>query len=364
MLSKFRVLDVTTETEAGTRLREEVSSRVVGQTAGVNFFVGQMEKFYGNLYDDKKPISSALFIGPTGSGKTHSTEVFAEALQESSPIFMRESKVNMLKIDCGEFQHGHEIAKLIGSPPGYLGHRETPALLSNVRIKALQGITRHPFGILLFDEIEKASDTLWHLLLSVLDKGKITLGTNEEVDLRHMMIFMTSNAGTAEMSVALGDRLGFQGGTSMGPEDHDPKEVARIGQAAAKKKFTNEFINRLDAVIAFNALTKEDARKVLEIELAKLQFEVFTKCAAKFLFSIQTTAIEQLLKDGYSKKYNARHLKREIDKQLRLPFARVSSRKDIGETEVLVVEFKDDKYQFKAMARNDHKFVIHGGLVA
>jgi ATP-dependent Clp protease ATP-binding subunit ClpA len=258
----------------------------------------------------------------------------------------------MMRIDCGEFQHSHEVAKLIGSPPGYLGHRETKPMLSGERIAALQAAAMdYPFAIIVFDEIEKASDALWNILLGVLDKASLTLGTNEQIDLSQTVIVMTSNAGFSDLR----DGLGF-----VPPSILESEETKRIGLAAAKRKFSVEFINRLDAVIGFNTLSQGMIAKILKLELGKLQIEVFSKCSPKLLFSVSSAAQTALLKDGYDSKYNARHIKRAISQHLRLPLARIVGSNQVLSTEGVLIDFENDKYTFRALPQNNSHFVIHG----
>jgi len=345
-----RVLDVTSETESGQAVRAELESAVVGQPDGVNYFVGLVEQFKSRLYDTNRPIGSVLITGPTGSGKTFCTEAFAEALQ---PIGARDSKLNMVKIDCGEFQHSHEISKLIGSPPGYLGHRETPALLSTDRISKLQTNEAYPFAIILFDEIEKACDSLWHILLAVLDKGVITLGTNERVDLTRTIIVMTSNAGSSGM---FNNALGFK----TIAEGRNDAEIKHIGIEAAKRKFSVEFINRLDGVVAFNALLRQQVSSVLNRELGKLQNEIFTKCTPKLLFRVGPRAKTAMLDEGYNPKYNARNIRRVLDKHLRLPMARIIASKQCSADDAVLVDYKDGEYIFQSAPLGAVGLVTHG----
>lgn len=338
----MRYIDVTQETPEGKLLRSAMEAKIIGQDEAITFLVGLAEKFHSRLFDVTKPIGSAMLVGPTGSGKTFIAETF-------SSFFSGDWKLNMLKIDCGEYQHSHEIAKLIGSPPGYLGHRETPPLLTKARIDQLA--EKSPFGILLFDEIEKASDALWHIMLSIMDKGTLTLGTNEQVDLTKTIILMTSNAGSAEMASAAGHGFGFQ------PSEVavSSSEIKRIGSEAAKRKFTTEFINRLDAIVTCQALTKAQIQSILDLEIKYLQLEIFTKCPVSDIrFEVQPAAHEALLTEGYDQKYNARHIKRAIDRNLRLPLARIIAQQSVSTEDMVLVDYQDHKYSFGVVARKDY----------
>lgn len=348
-LSKGRKLNPTKETREGLLIRKDLEHALIGQPDAIEYYVGLIEKFRSRLYDETKPIGAVLATGPTGSGKTFSAEMFAESLQ---PRIVRDWKKNLLRIDCGEFQHSHEIAKLIGSPPGYLGHRETKPVLSPDRIGLLQrGSEEYPFAIIVFDEIEKASDGLWNILLSVLDKGTITLGSNELVDLSKTVIIMTSNAGFSDQR----NGLGF-----APPSLLNNAECARIGADAAKRKFSAEFINRLDKVIPFNALTTGQVARILQLELGKLQLEVFTKCVSKTIFAVTPAGQTALLKEGYDTKYNARGIKRAIDRNLRVPLSRVLGGFQLESTEGVLVDFVDEAFDFRALPKNSTNFVLHG----
>src|SRR5437899_348231 len=177
--------------------------KIVGQDRAVRRIVNLYQIYLAGMAMPGRPIGNLLFLGPTGSGKTRVVEASAEILFGNPRAF--------IKIDCAEFQHSHEIAKLIGSPPGYLGHRETPPLLTQEAIDQHQ-TDRARFSFLLFDEIEKANDALWQLLLGILDKATLTLGDNREVDRYCRVVFLSSNLGAAEMSEMLTGGLGFTSG--------------------------------------------------------------------------------------------------------------------------------------------------------
>src|SRR5271163_1879574 len=219
---------------------------IVGQDEAIQQIVNIYQMHQTGLNPPGRPIGNFLFLGPTGTGKTRIVEATAEALLKNPRA--------VIKIDCAEFQHSHEIAKLIGSPPGYLGHRETHPLLSQEVLNQYHSDTMK-LSFVLFDEIEKASDALWNLLLGILDKATLTLGDNRKVDFSRAMIFMTSNLGASEMSNIMSPRLGFgihemQAKTASGVVDEKTSgKLARTGIEAARKKFTPEFMNRLDKIV-------------------------------------------------------------------------------------------------------------------
>jgi ATP-dependent Clp protease ATP-binding subunit ClpA len=229
----------------------------------------------------------------------------------------------VIKIDCAEYQHSHEIAKLVGSPPGYLGHRETQPLLNQ------EALNRHhtdelKLSFVLFDEIEKASDSLWNLLLGILDKATLTLGDNQRVDFSQTMIFMTSNLGAAEMSALAEPRLGFHAACS-GDGASNAKLNGRItttGIAAARRRFTPEFINRLDHIVVFRSLGTPELRRIIDIELDIVQQRIGA-AARSNPFSIKVTASgkEFLLSEGTDVRYGARPLKRAIERLLVHPLS-------------------------------------------
>src|SRR5437660_453042 len=236
-------------------------AKIVGQEDGVHALVDLYQVFRAGLNSPGRPVGNLLFLGPTGSGKTRIVEAAAE-------ILFGEARA-VIKIDCAEFQHSHEIAKLIGSPPGYLGHRETHPLITQETLSA--GHTdKLKLSFLLFDEIEKASDALWQLLLGILDKATLTLGDNRRVDLSQCMIFLTSNLGAGEMNDLLNGGLGF----AQKPGNFDPKmdeKLNRTAVEAARRKFSPEFMNRIDKTVVFNMLRPLHLEQILEIELGMVQ---------------------------------------------------------------------------------------------
>ena len=290
---------------------------IVGQDEAIEHIVNIFQMYVTGMTAPGRPIANFLFLGPTGSGKTRSVEATAEALLSNPRA--------VIKIDCAEFQHSHEIAKLIGSPPGYLGHRETHPLLSQEVLNQYH-TERVKVSFVLFDEIEKASDSLWNLLLGILDKATLTLGDNRRVDFSRAMIFMTSNLGAGEMSNLLSPRLGFQVSPGDGkPAALDPRMAGKISQAgveAARRKFTPEFINRLDKIVVFRPLGEAELRKILDIELRMVQQRVLQASGTSpFIFTVAAGAKDFLLAEGTDMKYGARHLKRAIERHLVQPMS-------------------------------------------
>jgi ATP-dependent Clp protease ATP-binding subunit ClpA len=275
-----------------------------------------------------------LFLGPTGSGKTHVVEAAAEIL------FGDRNAV--IKIDCAEFQHSHEIAKLIGSPPGYLGHRETSPLLTQENLERNR-TERDPFTLVLFDEIEKASDALWQLLLGILDKATLTLGDNRRVDFSQTMIFMTSNLGAKEMSDLITGSIGFAPAKSgsMAADELDQK-IYRTASEAAKRKFSPEFMNRIDKIVVFRSLKQQELCQILDLELKAVQRRVDEGTGSRFLISVTDSAREFLLSEGIEYRYGARHLKRAIERFLVNALANLSATGQLRLGDVVVVDFSEE----------------------
>jgi ATP-dependent Clp protease ATP-binding subunit ClpA len=291
----------------------DLRKRVVGQDEAIQQIVNTYQTFLAGMSGAGGPVGSFLFLGPTGSGKTRMVEAAAESLMGD----MRA----VVKIDCAEFQHSHEISKLIGAPPGYLGHRETHAVLSQEMLDQYHTETLK-LSLVLFDEIEKASDALWNLLLGVLDKATLTLGDNRRVDFSRAIIFMTSNLGAAEMSSILRPNFGFASPevTSSGEGEVDQNLTGKLNRAgieAVRRKFTPEFINRIDKTVVFRTLGAPELRKILAIELNLLQLRILkSTTGSPFVFSVSESAKDYLLSAGTDLKYGARHLKRAIDQSL------------------------------------------------
>ena len=313
---------------------------IVGQEEAIQQIVNIYQMNLTGLNPPGRPIGNFLFLGPTGSGKTRIVEATAEALLKNPRA--------VIKIDCAEFQHSHEIAKLIGSPPGYLGHRETHPLLSQEVLNQFHTETMK-VSLVLFDEIEKASDALWNLLLGILDKATLTLGDNRKVDFSRAMIFMTSNLGASEMGNLLAPRMGFGVNeaavkASTGVFDTETSDkIARTGVEAARRKFTPEFMNRLDKIVTFQPLGSEQLKKILDIELNLVQQRIFNSTADRaFVFTLSDTSKEFLLTEGTDLKYGARHLKRAIERILVQPMSNLIATDQVRGGDWIRVDFDSE----------------------
>lgn len=338
----IRQLDETRVSRKADELALKFKNRIIGQPKAFEALTRVLEKYQSGIYDRSRPIASLLFLGPTGVGKTGSVEAFVEGLFGSVG--------NMLKVDCAEFQHSHEIAKLTGSPPGYLGHRETHPFFTNKSIREKfckyypagveVGQTDPAFAVILFDEIEKANDTLWNLLLGILDRGALTTGTNEVVDFTPTIIIMTSNVGSAELAVKAGNAgIGFANGTDGAFNYDTMKDVA---MSAARQKFTPEFLNRLDDTIVFRSLTPVDLIPILKIELDKLRAQIILTSRNIFELEVSPAATSKILADGYDKRYNARNLRRVIERYISLPLARLVATGQVIDNDTIVVDYNGE----------------------
>src|SRR5437667_8957074 len=267
-------LDPTKTGQEAETLELGLRSKIIGQEDAIHQVVEMYQTYLSGMSSPGRPIANLMFLGPTGSGKTRLVEAMAECLLQDPRA--------VIKIDCAEFQHSHEIAKLIGSPPGYLGHRETHPLITQESLSASHS-DKLKLSFLLFDEIEKASDALWQLLLGMLDKATLTLGDNRKVDLSSTVIFLTSNLGGGEIAELMQGGMGF-----VQPKDKPvtglDEKVERTAVEAARRKFSPEFMNRLDKVVVFHPLRREQLERVLEIELGQVQQRVLETAKGQFLF--------------------------------------------------------------------------------
>src|SRR6266571_329800 len=303
-------------------------SKIVGQEEAVQALVDLYQVFRAGLNSPGRPVGNLLLLGPTGSGKTRIVEAAAEILFGDARA--------VIKVDCAEFQHSHEIAKLIGSPPGYLGHRETHPLITQESLAASH-TDKLKLSFLLFDEIEKASDALWQLLLGMLDKATLTLGDNRKVDLSQTVIFLTSNLGGGEIAELMEGGMGFIQPTDT-PVAGLNEKVERMAVEAARRKFSPEFMNRLDKVVVFHPLKREQLDEVLEIELGNVQKRVLDSTTRPFFFRITGEGREFLLEEGTDQRYGARHLKRAIERYVVYPIARLLATTQVHQGDALVID--------------------------
>jgi ATP-dependent Clp protease ATP-binding subunit ClpB len=308
---------------------QALRAKIVGQEEGVQALVDLYQVFCAGLNSPGRPVGNLLFLGPTGSGKTRIVEAAAEILFGDPRL--------VIKVDCAEFQHSHEIAKLIGSPPGYLGHRETHPLITQEALAASH-TDKLKLSFLLFDEIEKASDALWQLLLGMLDKATLTLGDNRRVDLSQTVIFMTSNLGGGEITDLMAGGYGFVKAGDRPASDLDEK-VERTAVEAARRKFSPEFMNRLDKVVVFHPLHRAQLEQVLDIELSMVQQRVLETAKGQFLFRVTDSGREFLLQEGTDQRYGARHLKRAIERHVVFPMANLLATEQVHCGDLICIDW-------------------------
>jgi ATP-dependent Clp protease ATP-binding subunit ClpB len=326
-------LDPTIRSTDTKDFDEALRAKIVGQAEGVQALVDLYQVFCAGLNSPGRPVGNLLFLGPTGSGKTRIVEAAAEILFGDSR--------SVIKVDCAEFQHSHEIAKLIGSPPGYLGHRETHPLITQEEL-AKSHTEKLKLSFLLFDEIEKASDALWQLLLGMLDKATLTLGDNRRVDLSQTVIFLTSNLGGGEITELMQGGMGFIQPTDK-PKSGIDQKVQRTAVEAARRKFSPEFMNRLDKVVVFHPLRREQLEEVLDIELRQVQQRVLETAKGQFLFRVTPSGREFLLQEGTDQRYGARHLKRAIERHVVYPLANLLATEQVHLGDLVCIDWSKEQ---------------------
>jgi ATP-dependent Clp protease ATP-binding subunit ClpA len=323
MTIQGKVLDPTKRSPQLQEFEAALRSKIVGQDEAVEGLVSVFQVFCAGMNAPGRPVGNLLFLGPTGSGKTRIVEAAAE-------ILFGDQKA-VVKIDCAEFQHSHEIAKLIGSPPGYLGHRDTHPIITEESLSQYH-TEQLKLSFVLFDEIEKASDALWQLLLGILDKATLTLGDTRRVDLSQTIIFLTSNLGAREITALVSKRMGFVEPSSESAAALSLK-LERTAVEAARRRFSPEFMNRLDRVVVFHQLQPEQLQEILDIELSVVQRQVLDAGRTPFMFRVMPEAKAFLLREGTDLRYGARQLKRAIARQVVSPLANLlaSGQVDLGD---------------------------------
>jgi ATP-dependent Clp protease ATP-binding subunit ClpA len=334
-------------------LTSVLSSKVVGQPNVINVIVPYIEMFQAGLAPENRPVGVFLLLGPTGTGKTRTVEALAEALHGS----LR----NVLKIDCGEFQMEHEVAKLIGAPPGYLGHRETQPMLSQQKLTSVAS-DNCGLSLVLFDEIEKAAPSLTRLLLGVLDRGVLRLGDNSVVNFEKSLVFLTSNLGAKEMMREINPDFGFTSATVSGTREDLTQKLQGIALVAVRKKFSPEFINRIDHVITYRPLDAESFSAITDHEITNLQSHVNTRLGNRcFNIEVPFETRQWLIERGTSPEYGARELKRTIHKHLTQPLATLVAKNQIesGSRVRVDIQKDDQSLVLRAIANGEEPAPSH-----
>lgn len=288
---------------------------LVGQDQAIDKITPYLIRAQAGLNAPCRPIGVFFLMGPTGTGKTKTAETLAELLHGSDK--------NLIRVDCGEFQMEHEVAKLIGAPPGYLGHRETQPIFTQAKVNALAS-EKSQFSIILFDEIEKAHPGVWRAILGILDKGVLRLGDNTQVSFEKCIIFLSSNVGAKEIGNLLAPHFGFDTTTTSLREvtESQQKAIEKIGLGSMSKKFPPEFENRVDEIISYRSLTRDTLFKITDIELHKIQSHIAIRLGPRaFTFNYDQDTLEFLTDAGTSTKYGARELKRILGRYILNPLA-------------------------------------------
>jgi ATP-dependent Clp protease ATP-binding subunit ClpB len=337
-MTRRAVLDLNRKDNRARAFEQKLAQRVVGQDEAVQALTDLYQVFLADMLPPQRPVGTLLFLGPTGAGKTRTVEAVAEALFGNSQA--------LIKIDCAEFQHAHEIARLIGSPPGYVGHRESPPLLTQEHLDRHQTADTK-LTLLLFDEIEKASDALWHLLLGILDRATLTLGDNRTVDFSRAIVVMTSNLGAHEMSDIMSGGLGFSPAREESPKADERlrRDIQRAGVEAARRRFSPEFMNRIDKTIVFTPLGPGELREVLDLELQAVQRRLHKQKGPRFRFECSEDVRDLLLKEGTDVRYGARPLKRAIERRIVVPLAGLIASNQVGSGDLVEIDVDRDTGQ-------------------
>ncbi len=316
-------------------LLTQLTGRVVGQQEPLAQIVPYVQMYQSGLAPEGRPAGVFLLLGPTGTGKTRTVEALAEVLHGSAR--------NILKVDCGEFQMEHEVAKLIGAPPGYLGHRETQPMLTQAKLSAAASESSS-LALVLFDEIEKAAPSMTRLLLGVLDKAMLRLGDNTSVNFERTLIFLTSNLGAKAMHREIRPGFGFE--SVVGSNDHKglTRRLKNVGMQAVRRKFSPEFVNRVDAVLTYQPLDAAALAVIVDQQLEELARHIENRLSDRaFGLEIGKAARAWILKQGTSEEYGARELKRTVLRSLTQPLAAMIANGEIAPGVTVVVEVAGDR---------------------
>lgn len=352
-------LEIGCVTEHTRSLDEALRARVIGQDSSLETLTCAFSRVFSALRDPKRPVLTLLLLGPTGVGKTETAKALAQM------FFGWEQALT--RVNCEEFAHGHEIAKLLGSPPGYVGNNIEPLLsqrhLNEPHLRALsehsgmagQGTGRlhdlfpaengSALSIVLFDEIEKAHPLLWNAMLGILDDGMLTLGDNSVTDFTRSIIVMTSNVGTREMTNSLERRtLGFQ--THEDPSEETAPGMEQIAVTAARELFPLEFLNRIDETLVYTALQREHLDKIFEKFLSDIHARAINQAGVPLLIKVGPKAKELILERGTDVTLGARPLRRAMDVELVDPLSRLIATQQLGPGDVVEVERDEDHLAF------------------
>jgi ATP-dependent Clp protease ATP-binding subunit ClpA len=321
-------------TEDPDGLAARLNDLLVGQSDAIGTIVPYIQMQQASLAPEGRPIGVVLLLGPTGTGKTRTVEALAEVLHGSAK--------NLLKVDCGEFQMEHEVAKLIGAPPGYLGHRETQPMLTQAKVNGAAS-EQSDISLILFDEIEKAAPSMTRLLLGILDKATLRLGDNSTVNFERCLIFLTSNVGAKSIQRANKPDFGFEAMLPSGTMDS--RKAQSVGMAAVRQKFSPEFVNRIDSVITYKPLDREACDVILDQILTGFARLIHHRLACRG-FRLQCTAAgrNMLLELGTSVEFGARELKRTVQRNFIQPVAALVAQGQIPPGSTVILDAKGGEF--------------------
>lgn len=343
-LQSIRPPRICGEARSTTDISAAMRESILGQDDAINRIAPYVELSMAGLAPEGRPAGVFLLLGPTGTGKTRTVEALANALHASDR--------HVLRVDCGEFQLDHEVAKLIGAPPGYLGHRETHPMLSQQKVNAVTS-ERSPLSLVLFDEIEKAAPSFHRILLGVLDRASLKLGDNTRVSFENSLIFLTSNLGARGMMAELSGGFGFSAG-EVRPAKERQGKLSRIAINAVRRRFSPEFINRIDEVVTYQPLDRRALEGILDLHLTLLQNHIQARLGLEsFGLELSGRARRLLLSEGTSAEYGARELKRAIHRLLLQPLARWMARRAIPADSTVLVDAgsRRGELEFEAVQR-------------
>jgi len=302
------------------KMGEELKKNVIGQDPAIEKIVKSIQRNRAGLKDPNKPIGTFVFLGPTGVGKTQLAKILA--------LYLFDNVDNLIRMDMSEYMEKFSVSRLVGAPPGYIGYEEGGQLTEKVR--------RRPYSVVLLDEIEKAHPDVFHLLLQVLDEGQLTDSLGRKVDFRNTIIIMTSNIGSRQLK-DFGQGVGF---STKAKQDTSSQHSKSVIQNALKRSFAPEFINRLDDIVIFNSLTKEDIYKIIDIELKGLFGRVE---ALGYSIKLSLEAKDYITEKGFDVDFGARPLKRAIQKYLEDPMAETIIKSSLKEGDILKVDYNKEK---------------------
>jgi ATP-dependent Clp protease ATP-binding subunit ClpC len=316
------------ETERLKHLEETLHARVIGQNEAVTAVAKAIKRGRAGLKDPKRPIGSFLFLGPTGVGKTELSKALAETMFGSENALIR--------IDMSEYMEKHAVSKFIGSPPGYVGFEEGGQLTEKIR--------KHPYSVILFDEIEKAHPDVFNIMLQILDDGILTDAQGRRIDFKNTVIIMTSNLGAKEILGKVGSKLGFGKEDESGEEKSEHEKIKEKVMAEVKRTFKPEFINRIDEIIVFDRLTEDDIKKIARLMLKSLEARLKEN---EITVAFTDAAVEKIAKEGFDPTYGARPLRRVIQTQIEDMLSEEIIDGDIKPGSSVTVDAEDDKFIVK-----------------